>query len=78
MSSSLPIVFLSPDDPEKSRQTLSEVLASLPQIPVLGLIIKVSHDGKKEIVVNWMFADATLVKSLALVLPNQATSPNKE
>ena len=62
------IVFSENDDPQ-AGESLRRVLAQTGEAPLLGLILKVEADGKGERVVNWMFADTSLVKSLALVLP---------
>jgi len=62
------IVFSENDDP-RAAESLRRVLAQTGEAPLLGLILKVEADGKGERVVNWMFADTSLVKSLALVLP---------
>ena len=62
------IVFSENDDP-RAAESLRRVLAQTGEAPLLGLILKVEADGKGERVVNWMFADTSLVKSLALILP---------
>ncbi len=62
------IVFFENDDPQ-AGESLRRTLAQTGEAPLLGLILKVEADGKGERVVNWMFADTSLVKSLALVLP---------
>jgi len=62
------IVFSENDDPQ-AGESLRRVLAQTGEAPLLGLILKVEADGKGERVVNWMFADTSLVKSLALILP---------
>ena len=58
------IVFSENDDPQ-AGESLRRALAQTGEAPLLGLVLKV----EEERVVNWMFADTSLVKSLALILP---------
>ena len=58
------IVFSENDDPQ-AGESLRRALAQTGEAPLLGLILKV----EEERVVNWMFADTSLIKSLALILP---------
>ena len=58
------IVFFENDNPQ-AGESLRNALAKTGEAPLLGLVLKV----EEERVVNWMFADTSLVKSLALVLP---------
>ena len=62
------IVFSENDDPQ-AGESLRRALAQTGEAPLLGLILKVEANGKGEHVVNWMFADTSLIKSLALILP---------
>jgi len=63
------IVFSENDDPQ-AGESLRRALAQTGEAPLLGLVLKVEADSQgEERVVNWMFADTSLVKSLALVLP---------
>lgn len=58
------IVFFENDNPQ-AGESLRRALAKTGDAPLLGLILKV----EEERVVNWMFADTSLIKSLALILP---------
>ena len=58
------IVFFENDDPQ-AGESLRRALAQTGEAPLLGLVLKV----EEERVVNWMFADTSLIKSLALILP---------
>ena len=58
------IVFSENDDPQ-AGESLRRALAQTGEAPLLGLVLKV----EEERVVNWMFADTSLIKSLALILP---------
>jgi hypothetical protein len=58
------IVFFENDNPQ-AGESLRRALAKTGEAPLLGLILKV----EEERVVNWMFADTSLIKSLALILP---------
>ena len=58
------IVFFENDDPQ-AGESLRNALAKTGEAPLLGLVLKV----EEERVVNWMFADTSLIKSLALILP---------
>ena len=63
------IVFFENDNPQ-AGESLRNALAKTGEAPLLGLVLKVEADSQgEERVVNWMFADTSLVKSLALVLP---------
>ena len=66
------IVFQQPDDPNAAN-ALQRALASLGELPILGLLIKTDS---QERITNWRFADAEDVKSLALGLPGKKN--NKE
>lgn len=61
------IVFQQPDDPNAAN-ALQQALASLGNLPILGLLIKTDS---QEHITNWRFADAEDVKSLALALPGK-------
>ena len=64
-----PVVFFDPDSPEAGK-ALAELLQSLPpERQVLGLIVKFVTGPSGEQVVNWEYADARMLKALALVLP---------
>ena len=56
------IVFSENDDPQ-AGESLRRALAQTGEAPLLGLVLKV----EEERVVNWMFADTSLIKSLALI-----------
>ena len=58
------IVFFENDDPQ-AGESLRRALTQTGEAPLLGLVLKV----EEERVVNWMFADTSLIKSLALILP---------
>jgi hypothetical protein len=60
------VVFNSPDDPEKG-QSLQDILKSIANIPILGLVIKTEKTGLEERIVNWQFMNAETVKAFALV-----------
>ena len=60
------IVFFEEDSPQ-AAESLKSALANTGNAPILGLVLKVEEDR----VVNWMFADTSLVKSLALILPGK-------
>jgi len=63
------IVFSENDDPQ-AGESLRRALAQTGEAPLLGLVLKVEADSQgEERVVNWMFADTSLIKSLALILP---------
>jgi hypothetical protein len=64
-----PITFFNPDDP-LAGESLARSLYDSDQ-PILGLIVKVKQqENGDEQIVNWSFADITLIKSLAaLCLP---------
>ncbi|MBI1793384.1 MAG: hypothetical protein HYR70_04245 [Chloroflexi bacterium] len=64
------IVFIDQDNP-MSAARLQAALSDAGDIPVIGIVVKIEkeQDGRERIV-NWMFADANFVKSLALVLPS--------
>lgn len=64
-----PIRFFKPDDP-LAGESLARSLESTEQ-PILGLIVKVKQEDGEEKIVNWSFADPTLIKSMAaLCLPS--------
>ena len=65
------IVFFENDSPQ-AVESLKTALAKTGDAPLLGLVLKVEADPKGEDrVVNWMFADTSFIKSLALVLPGR-------
>jgi len=65
------VVFFEDDSPQ-AVESLKNALARTGDVPILGLVLKVEADAKGEDqVVNWMFADASFIKSLALVLPGK-------
>ena len=65
------IVFFENDSPQ-AVESLKNALAKTGDAPLLGLVLKVEADPKgKERVVNWMFADTSFIKSLALILPGK-------
>ena len=68
------IVFFENDSPQ-AVESLKRTLAKTGDVPLLGLVLKVESDSKGEDrVVNWMFADTSFIKSLALVLPGKKKS----
>jgi hypothetical protein len=65
------IVFFENDSPQ-AVESLKSALVNAGDVPLLGLVLKVEADHKgEERVVNWMFADTSFIKSLALVLPGK-------
>ena len=65
------VVFFENDSPQ-ALESLKNTLAKTGDVPILGLVLKVEADPKgEERVVNWMFADTSFIKSLALVLPGK-------
>jgi len=65
------VVFFENDSPQ-AVESLKNALAKAGDAPLLGLVLKVEADPKGgERVVNWMFADTSFIKSLALVLPGK-------
>ena len=65
------VVFFEDDSPQ-AAESLKNALARTGDAPLLGLVLKVEADSKGEDqVVNWMFADTSFIKSLALVLPGK-------
>ena len=65
------VVFFENDSPQ-AVESLKNALANSGDAPLLGLVLKVETDPKGEDqVVNWMFADTSFIKSLALVLPGK-------
>jgi hypothetical protein len=65
------VVFFEKDSPQ-AVESLKNALANTGDVPILGLVLKVEADPKGEDqVVNWMFADTSFIKSLALVLPGK-------
>ena len=68
------IVFFENDSPQ-AVESLKKALANTGDAPLLGLVLKVEVNPKGEDqVVNWMFADTSFIKSLALVLPGKKKS----
>ena len=68
------VVFFEDDSPQ-AVESLKKALASAGDAPLLGLVVKVETNPKGEDqVVNWMFADTSFIKSLALVLPGNVKS----
>jgi len=68
------VVFFENDSPQ-AVESLKNALASTGDAPLLGLVLKVEADSKGEDqVVNWMFADTSFIKSLALILPGKVRS----
>ena len=68
------IVFFENDSPQ-AVESLKNALARTGDVPILGLVLKVEANPKGEDqVVNWMFADTSFIKSLALVLPGKKKS----
>ena len=65
------VVFFEEDNP-RAVESLRSALVKAGDLPLLGLVLKIERDPKGiERIVNWMFADASFVKSLALILPEQ-------
>ena len=65
------IVFFENDSP-KAAESLKNALAQTGETPILGLVLKVEVDPEgKDRVVNWMFAETSFIKSLALILPGK-------
>ena len=65
------IVFFENDSPQ-AVESLKSALTKAGDVPLLGLVLKVEADPKGEDqVVNWMFADTSFIKSLALILPGK-------
>ena len=65
------VVFFENDSPQ-AVESLKNALANAGDAPLLGLVLKVETDPKGEDqVVNWMFADTSFIKSLALILPGK-------
>ena len=65
------IVFFENDSPQ-AVESLKNALTKAGDVPLLGLVLKVEADPKGEDqVVNWMFADTSFIKSLALILPGK-------
>ncbi len=63
------IVFFENDSPQ-AVESLKNALAQTGDAPLLGLVLKIEADSKgQDRVVNWMFADTSFIKSLALILP---------
>ncbi len=60
------IIFFEQDDP-RSKEALRGAIEPV-TIPIMGLILKVKEGEHGEEIVNWMFADANFIKSLALTL----------
>ena len=65
------IVFFENDSP-KAAESLKNALVQTGETPILGLVLKVEVDPEgKDRVVNWMFAETSFIKSLALILPGK-------
>ena len=65
------IVFFEKDSPQ-AFESLKNALANAGDVPLLGLVLKVEVDPNGEDhVVNWMFAETSFIKSLALILPGK-------
>ena len=63
------IVFFENDSPQ-AVEGLKNALAQTGDVPLLGLVLKIEADSKgQDRVVNWMFAETSFIKSLALILP---------
>jgi len=63
------IVFFEDDSPQ-AAENLKNALAQTGDAPLLGLVLKIEADSKgQDRVVNWMFAETSFIKSLALILP---------
>ena len=68
------IVFFEKDSPQ-AFESLKNALANAGDVPLLGLVLKVEVDPNGEDhVVNWMFAETSFIKSLALILPGKKKS----
>ncbi len=79
---SLPIVFPKPDS-ESAREAFAHAYQAIPEgVPVVGLVFKVVQTADDdETLVNFRFADADLLRSLALILSLkglEAHKPSKE
>ena len=65
------IEFFEKDSPQ-AVESLKTALANTGDIPLLGLVLKVEVDPEGgDRVVNWMFAETSFIKSLALILPGK-------
>jgi hypothetical protein len=65
------ITFFDHGDPDAALQSLQSVLAEAGELPVIGLVVETTErDGQKQIT-NWTFADTSLIKSLAMILPGK-------
>ena len=65
------IVFFEKDSPQ-AFESLKNALANAGDVPLLGLVLKVEVDPNGEDhVVNWMFAETSFIKSLALIQPGK-------
>ena len=65
------IVFFENDSPQ-AVESLKNALANTGDVPLLGLVLKVEVDPEGgDRVVNWMFAETSFIKSLALILPGK-------
>lgn len=63
------VVFFEDDSPQ-AAESLKNALAQTGDAPLLGLVLKIEADSKgQDRVVNWMFAETSFIKSLALILP---------
>ena len=68
------IVFFEKDSPQ-AVESLKNALANTGDVPLLGLVLKVEVDPEGgDRVVNWMFAETSFIKSLALILPGKKKS----
>ena len=63
------IVFFEKDDP-RAGNALREALSHI-NVPILGLVLKVKESENGDEIVNWMYADEELLKSLSLILPRK-------
>jgi hypothetical protein len=71
----LPITFLNPDS-DIAREALERAMQSIPERDQsVGLVLKVAitPEGDEKLV-NYQFADPGLIRSLALVLPDECES----
>jgi hypothetical protein len=74
MTTTLPIHFSDPDDPQ-AREALREAFTA-ESVPQAGLIFKVRIDPDgSERLVNWQVADAQLVQAVILGMTLSAASP---
>lgn len=70
------IVFLNPDDPSSAQALANAVRSGLGDALSLGLIVKIDQHDR---VVNWMLADAEVIKTMAaFALPQTSTGESGE